>query len=208
MLRHHRYLHLDPTLVWDRRRCEAAAERYNADLALTAGKDDEEIRNSLWKILDPSRDGLFQGRAPLKEKGVLSHKVIVERGFRCSYGYNLKLMDSAYLDRDVFIDDAAKVEIGARSWIGAGTRILTSAPCSDLVDRKGASTERTAQPIIIESEVQIGAGCTIYPGVRLSKGCSIRPGSVVDVNVDSMRTFGPRDGRDSSGILNQGLTWR
>jgi acetyltransferase-like isoleucine patch superfamily enzyme len=105
----------------------------------------------------------------------------------------LKLMDSVYIDRDVYVDDAAKVEIGARSWVGAGTQILTSAPCSDLVDRKGTGTERTAEMVVIESEVQIGAGCVIYPGVRLGRGCHVRPGSVVNVSVEGNKTFEPNE---------------
>ncbi|ETN39018.1 uncharacterized protein HMPREF1541_07060 [Cyphellophora europaea CBS 101466] len=199
MARLSRYNHLDATLVWERRRCDAAVERYNAELALTASKNDEEIRNSLWKVVDPSRDGLFQGRAQIKEKGVLSHGVLVERGFRCSYGYNLKLMDSVYIDRDVFVDDAAKVEIGARSWIGAGTTILTSAPCSDSLDRNGGATQRVANPVVIESEVQVGAGCIIYPGVRLGRGCVVKPGCVVDVSVEGGRWFGVGDGGSAGG---------
>lgn len=207
MLRHHRYLHQDLTLVRERRRCQAATQQYSADLLLPAGKTEEELRNSLWRVLDPSRDDIYNRHAPIKEKGVLSHGVIVEHGFRCSYGYNIKLMDSVFLGSDVVVDDAAKVEIGARSWIGSGTRIITSAPCSDLVDRKGALTERTAQDIIIESEVQIGDGCVICPGVRLSKGCIIKPGTVVDVNVDPMKTFGPGDGRERSSYMREGARW-
>jgi acetyltransferase-like isoleucine patch superfamily enzyme len=194
MLRHVRYLHKDATLVWDRARCELACEKYDTLLSLGPGVRDDQKRDSLGFILDPSLDPYYKPSVPLpRERGILSGGVEVCRGFSCSYGYNLKLMDHCFIDKNVTIDDAAKVEIGARSYIGAGTQIVTSRPVTELTERKGAATEREASDVVIESDVQVGAGCVIGPGVRLGKGCSIAVGMRVERDVEALRHWGPNE---------------
>jgi len=179
MLRQTRYNHFDPTLVNERQRCERALQRYNYACRLDSGISEDEARNILWQVLDPSRDNAHPFLAPLKERGVLSHGVKVEAPFHCTYGYNLKLMDNVYIGKNCTIDDAGKVEIGARTWIGPNVTILTTDVSKDMVDRKGTAGAWIAAPVFIASEVVIGANAVIYPGVRLERGSTVDPFAVV-----------------------------
>ena len=179
MLRNSRYSHFDPTLENDRRRCERAVARYNAASMIDSGMDAEECRTMLWKVFDPARDTTHKFDAPPREKGTLSHGVRIEAPFTCLYGYNMKVMDNVYIGKGANIDDAGKVEIGARTWIGPNVTILTSDCIKDMVDRKGAAGAWIARNVYIESEVVIGANAMIYPGVRLGRGSTVEPGAIV-----------------------------
>jgi acetyltransferase-like isoleucine patch superfamily enzyme len=192
--------------VWDRARAKSATKKYNKTVENSPDVNEEELRRMLGVIFNPTLESFYKPNMPLpREKGVLGHRVSIEQGFSCTYGYNIKLMDNVFIDCDVRIDDAGKVEIGARTWIGENVKISTSTACFDLHDRKGPSTERIAYNVIIESDVQIGAHSIICPGVRLAKGCTILPGTVVDVNVESMKTFGPKDANDRGSVPRPGL---
>ena len=57
--------------------------------------------------------------------------------------------------------------------------ILTTGVARDLVDRKGASGIWIAHPVIIASEVVIGANAAIYPGVSLGRGLTVEPFALV-----------------------------
>ena len=85
--------------------------------------DVEEARNMLWKVVNPSLDTTQTFDAPSREKATLSHGVRIEAPFTCTYGYNLKVMDNVYIGKGTTIDDAGKVEIGARTWIGPNVTI-------------------------------------------------------------------------------------
>jgi acetyltransferase-like isoleucine patch superfamily enzyme len=179
MLRHTHYNHFDATLVNDRQRADKACARFNAALSIDSGLNEEEVRGILWKVLDPRRDVAHRFMSVPAERGDCGMGVRVEVGFGVSYGYNLRISDSVYIGKNVSIDDAGKVEIGARSWIGPGTRILTSDVSKDLVDRKGSGARWIASDVVVESGVVVGAGCVIYPGVRLGRGCTVEAGCVV-----------------------------
>jgi acetyltransferase-like isoleucine patch superfamily enzyme len=91
---------------------------YHLEARRQVGMDAEEARTMLWKVVDPSLDTTHKFDAPPREKGMLSHGVRIEAPFTCTYGYNLKVMDDVYIGKATTIDDAGKVEIGARTWIG------------------------------------------------------------------------------------------
>lgn len=117
MLRNSHYNHFDLTLENDRQRCGRALARYNAACSIDSGMDAEEARAMLCKVFDPARDTTHKFDAPPREKGTLSHGVRIEAPFTCTYGYNLKVMDNVYIGKGTTIDDAGKVEIGARTWL-------------------------------------------------------------------------------------------
>ena len=195
MLRNSRYNHFDPTLENDRKRCERALARYNSACAIDSGMDSEEARTMLWKVFDPARDTTHKFDAPPREKGTLSHGIRIEAPFTCSYGYNLKVMDGVYIGRGTNIDDAGKVDIGARTWIGPNVTILTSECTKDLVDRKGVNAAWITRNVYIESEVVIGANAIIYPGVRLGRGSTVEPGAIVKEPLGDLQSQSAADGR-------------
>jgi white-opaque regulator 2 len=195
MLRNSRYNHLDPTLENDRQRCDRACARFNAACAIDSGMDVEEARTMLWKVFDPARDTTHKFDAPPRVKGTLSHGVRIEAPFACTYGYNLKVMDNVYIGKNANFDDAGKVEIGARTWIGPNVTILTTDCGKDMVDRKGAAGTWMARDVIIESEVVIGANVLIYPGVRLGRGSTVEPGAIVKEPLGDNMVQRAADGR-------------
>jgi acetyltransferase-like isoleucine patch superfamily enzyme len=196
MLRHTHYNHFDTTLVNERQRCERAVARYNDACKLDSGVGEEEARNILNKVFDPSKDTTHRFIAAPQEKGLLSHGVKIEAPFHCTYGYNIKIMDSVYIGKNCMIDDAGKVEIGARTWIGPNVTIFTSEPSKDAVDRKGTGAPWMAKEVMISSEVVIGANAVIYPGVRLEHGSTVEPCAVVRESLGEFQTqlaaIGPR----------------
>jgi acetyltransferase-like isoleucine patch superfamily enzyme len=140
----------------------------------------EEAQRMLWKVFDPSDDTTPRFDAPAREQGTLSPGVRIEAPFTCTYGYNLKMMDDVYIGKGTTIDDAGKVEIGARTWIGPNVTILTT-DCSKVVtvDRKGSAGTLSATNVYIEADVVIGANALIFPGVRLGRGSVVEPGAIV-----------------------------
>ena len=179
MMRGVGYNHLDPTLANERFRCERALVRYNNACEWDSSLSDSEIHSMLEKIVDPSRDEKHHFLAPCKERGFVRSGARIQRPFRCTYGYNLKILEDVYIGEHVIIDDAAQVEIGPRSWIGPGVTILTTEVSKDMVDRKGTGSKWEAKRVTIAAEVMIGAYAKIYPGVTLEKGVTIEPFAVV-----------------------------
>ncbi|KIX00120.1 uncharacterized protein Z518_10257 [Rhinocladiella mackenziei CBS 650.93] len=183
MLRGTYYNHFDATLQNERQRCAKALARFNEASKFDSGLGPEEIWNVLLKVFEPWRDTTHKFLSPLTIHGVLSPGVVIEAPFRCTYGYNIKMMDCVYVGSNTKIDDAGKVEIGARAWIGPNVTILTTDVGKDLVYRRGSEAAWIAQPVIIASEVIIGEGAVIYPGVRLEKGCTVEPFAIVRDNL-------------------------
>jgi len=166
MLRYTHYNHFDPTLLYERQRCERALERYNAAYKLDSGVSEEEIRNILTKVFNPSKDTTRKFPSHIHEKGYLGHGVKIEAPFNCTYGYNIKLLDNVYVGKNCTIDDAGYVEVGPHTIIGPGVTILTTEYGKD---RKGTGGAWIANPVFIASEVVIGAKAVIYPGVMIER---------------------------------------
>lgn len=179
MLRHTRFNYFDPTLKNERQRCAEALARYNAACQLRSGVTEQEAQNMLMKVFDPQLDTTHSFLAPCKEKGVLGPGVKIEAPFKCTYGYNLRVLDNVFIGENARIDDSARVEIGSRTWIGPNVTILTTDVSKDMVDRKGTESACYAAPVTIASEVVIGANAVIYPGVILGRGSTVEPFALV-----------------------------
>lgn len=179
MLRHTRFNYFDPTLKNERQRCAEALARYNNACTLRSGVTEQEAQSMLLKVFDPSMDTTHSFLAPCKEKGVLGPGVKIEGPFKCTYGYNLRVRDCVFIGENTRIDDSARVEIGARTWIGPNVTILTTDVGKDMVDRKGTESACYAAPVTIASEVVVGSNAVIYPGVVLGRGSTVEPFAVV-----------------------------
>lgn len=140
------------------------------------------------KVFDPAQDTTHRFLVLPNQKGVLSHGVKIEAPFNCTYGYNIKIMDSVYIGKNCRIDDAGKVDIGPRTWIGPNVSILTTDVGKDIVDRKGAGAAWFANSVSIGAEVVIGANAVIYPGVRLDRGSTVEPFAVVRESLGEFQT--------------------
>lgn len=179
MLRHTRFNYFDQTLKNERQRCAEALARYNNACTLRSGVTEEEAQKMLMKVFDPALDTTHHPIAPCKEKGVLGPGVKIEGPFKCTYGYNLRVMDNVFIGENTKIDDSARVEIGVRTWIGPNVTILTTEFAKDMVDRKGTESLCSAAPVTIHAEVVIGQNAVIYPGVVLGRGSTVEAFAVV-----------------------------
>ena len=179
MLRGVSYNHFDQTLVYERQRCERALDRYNAACKLDSGLSEQEVRNILIKVVDPSQDTTHKFPSQNHFKGHVGLGVKIEAPFTCTYGYNLRIQDDVYVGKGCTFDDAGKIEVGSRTIIGPGVTILTTDYSKDLVHRKGTKGFWFAHDVFIASGVIIGAKAVIYPGVKIDEGATIEPGAVV-----------------------------
>jgi acetyltransferase-like isoleucine patch superfamily enzyme len=203
MLRGRAYNEDDPTLSSERRRCEIACERYNS--SLRQGSTTESAASHLWAILDPRRESLPRSSvaAPSDNVGSLASGVKVGSDFKCTYGYNLTLQEQVSIGRLVYIDDAASVEIGARSVIGPQVSIVTSRVVEDPSECRGSASLMIASPVVIEAEVRIAYRACISPGVRLGRGCRIGAGAVIEASVPPNAVVEP--GSTISASRDRGL---
>jgi acetyltransferase-like isoleucine patch superfamily enzyme len=179
MLRSVPYNHFDPTLLYERQRCERALERYEAACKLDSGLTENEVRNLLLKVTDPSQDTTHKFPSQNHSKGHVGLGVRIEPPFNCTYGYNLKIQDDVYIGKGCTLDDSAIIEIGPRSIIAPGVTILTTDYAKDVLERKGTKSLWSANSVVIASGVIIGARAVIYPGVRIDEGVTVEPGAVV-----------------------------
>jgi acetyltransferase-like isoleucine patch superfamily enzyme len=167
MLRSVYYNHFDPTLQYERQRCERAVERYNAACKLDSGLSEQGVRDVLIKVVDPSQDTTHKFPSQHHGKGHVGLGVQIEAPFTCTYGYNLRIGDDVYVGKGCTFDDAGIIEIGPRTVIGPGVTILRTDYCNDPDHRKGTKGYWIAKDVYIASEVIIGAKAVIYPGVKI-----------------------------------------
>lgn len=179
MLRNSYYNHFDKTLQNERERCRRALARYNDLCRIDCALNPEQIREHLTMVFDPTKDNIHNFFSQTKERGKVSDDVKIEAPFRCSYGYNIKIQDGVYIGENCTIDDAGKVEIGPRTFIGSDVTIFTTDVAKDMVDRKGSGAPWIARPVHIAAEVVIGRGAKIHPGVRIEQGATVEPYAVV-----------------------------
>ena len=102
---------------------------------------------------------------------------VVVPPFKCDYGAFIQLGNRCFLNYDCIILDGCDVKIGDNVFIGPRTIITTAshplyAPVR--IDCLGIQN-----PIVIEDNVWIGAGCIILPGAVIGENTVIGAGSVV-----------------------------
>lgn len=101
--------------------------------------------------------------------------------FFCDYGKNVSLGQGVYFNFNCTILDVAKVTIGNNVLLGPSVQILTAShPLDAALRREG---KEFGIPVTIESDVWIGAGAIICPGVTIGARSVIGAGSVVTKNI-------------------------
>lgn len=202
MLRGALYNYFDPTLKNERQRCATALARYNKACEWGSGVSETELQTMLQKVFDPQLDYTHSFVAVCREKGCIGPGVKIEPGFRCTYGYNLRIYDNVFIGENTRIDDSAKVEIGPRTWIGADVKILTNDVAKDMVERKGTDGQRCiTQTVVIGPEVVIGTGAIIFPGAKLAKGSTVEPYAVVKGDLGEYITQKVAQGAQMGGTV-------
>ncbi|SPH24595.1 Maltose O-acetyltransferase [Defluviimonas aquaemixtae] len=120
--------------------------------------------------------------APLvAELVALGRDCWIEAPFHCSYGINLTLGDGVYLNAGCVVLDSAPVRIGTRALLGPGVHIYCADHHRDPTKRR-AGIER-AMPVTVGSDVWIGGGAILLPGVSIGEGAIVAAGAIVSRDV-------------------------
>ncbi|HEY8289215.1 MAG TPA: sugar O-acetyltransferase [Acetobacteraceae bacterium] len=106
---------------------------------------------------------------------------VIRPPFHCDYGFNISLGAGVFLNFNCVILDVVLVTIGDRTQIGPAVQILTADHPRDAAMR--ASGLEFGRPIRIGSDVWIGGGAIILPGVSIGDGAVIGAGSIVTRDV-------------------------
>ena len=149
------YNSLDPELVAQRNRARDLCQRLSA----TRPADRDLRRELLLNIFAAGGD-----------------TVTVEPPFFCDYGSNVELGEHVFFNFNCTVLDVCKVIIGDYSQFGSGVQILTPLhPLNAALRRE----QEYGAPVTIGSDVWVGSGAIILPGVTIGCRTVVGAGSVV-----------------------------
>ena len=105
----------------------------------------------------------------------------INPNFFCDYGYNIEIGDNFFGNYNLVILDCTRVSIGDNVFVGPNVGIYTAGHPLDAQERRQGL--EYARPVSIGSDVWIGAGVSILPGVTIGSNCVIGAGSVVTKDI-------------------------
>jgi len=146
---------LDPELAAMRVRARDLCQDLNA----TREGDVEERRRILLALL-----------------GSGGETVWMQPPFFCDYGTNIHLGERVFFNFNCVVLDVCEVRIGSFTLFGPAVQILTATHPLDADLRR---KQELAKPITIGSDVWVGGGAILCPGVTIGSRSVIGAGSVV-----------------------------
>lgn len=152
---------LDPQL------CEERVTARHLCLAINASREDEpaERRRLLTQLFGEASD------------------VWLQPPFFCDYGTNIRLGKKVFFNFNCVVLDVMEVTIGDYTLFGPAVQIYTAThPLDAQVRRQGLEA---AKPVTIGSDVWVGGGAIICPGVTIGDRSIIGAGSVVTRDIPS-----------------------
>lgn len=144
------------------------------------------------KYNDSSDDQRLLRKEILKDLiGGFSKGLEIEPPFYCDYGSNIYVGEKVYFNFNCVVLDVAKVIIGNNVLFGPNVQIYTATHPMDYKIR--AEWLESAKPITFGSDIWVGGGAIICPGVTIGDRSVIGAGSVVtrDVPSDSFAAGNP-----------------
>jgi maltose O-acetyltransferase len=154
------YIANTPELIADTKRISEWICRYNAAIGLPPDERHALLREAL---------------------GTVGEGVNIRPPFFCDYGYNIHIGPGSFMNFNCVILDGITVTIGANTQIGAAVQILTADhPRDPALRAQGFEFNR---PVTIGSNVWIGSGALILPGVTIGDDAIIGAGSIVTRDV-------------------------
>lgn len=130
--------------------------------------------------------------------GFAGEGCVIRPPFYCDLGYNIHLGAGVCINFGAVLLDVARIEIGTGTLIGTSVQILTADHPRDPELRKQGF--ESGIPVRIGSNVWIGSGAIILPGVMVGDDAIIGAGSVVthDVAAGSTVMGNPARARQES----------
>jgi maltose O-acetyltransferase len=153
-----------------------AGERYDpldSDLAARRAR-----ARDLCQALNATReDDTDQRRAILRQLlGAGGETVWMQPPFYCDYGENIHLGERVFFNFNCVVLDVCPVTIGDFTLLGPAVQIYTPLHPLDAAARR---REEYGKPVVIGSDVWVGGGAIILPGVSVGARAVIGAGSVV-----------------------------
>lgn len=111
----------------------------------------------------------------------VGEEALIRPPFFCDYGYNISLGADVFLNFNCIILDVEPVIIGEGTAIGPSVQILASDHPRD--HRLRQQKVRFGRPVTIGSNVWIGGGAIILPGVSIGDDAIVGAGSIVTRDV-------------------------
>lgn len=160
----------DPELIRERRKARLLLKQLN-----DSEGDEVEFRQQILIELIPS-----QGT-----------NLWIEPPFYCDYGSNISIGNKVFFNFNCIILDVMPVRIGNNVLIGPSVQILT--PLHPMNWKERSTGLEYGKSVTIGSDVWIGGGVIICPGVTIGNRCVIGAGSIVtkDIPDDSFAAGNP-----------------
>lgn len=107
--------------------------------------------------------------------------VYIKPGLRVKFPWYLEIGDHSWLGEDLWIDNLARVQIGAHCCLSQGAYL-----CTGNHDWSSVNMRLFCRPIICRRGSWVGAKAILCPGVVIGAGAIVATGSVVTRNVADM----------------------
>lgn len=150
---------LDPELV----RLRARARDLCQDLNATLEHETERRRQILTQLV-----------------GTGGETVWMQPPFYCDYGANIHLGQKVFFNFNCIILDVCEVHIGDFAQFGPAVQIYTATHPLNAMERR---KQEFGKPIVIGSDVWVGGGAILCPGITVGDRAVIGAGSVVTKDV-------------------------
>jgi len=109
--------------------------------------------------------------------GKTAGSFLIEPPFVCDYGYNIEIGEHFYMNHNGVLLDGAKITFGDNVFIAPNCGFYTAGHPLNAEQRNEGL--EYAYPITVGSNVWIGAGVSVLPGVTIGDNSVIGAGSVV-----------------------------
>jgi maltose O-acetyltransferase len=149
------YHPLDPELAAIRRRTRNLCKDFNA----TRDEQTDLRRTILIQLFGSGGDDVW-----------------LEPPFFCDYGTNIRLGKKCFFNFNCVVLDVCPVTIGDYTLFGPAVQIYTAMHPLDAMERR---LHEHGKPVEIGSDVWVGGGAIICPGVKIGSQSVIGAGSVV-----------------------------
>lgn len=156
------YLADDPELAQEALRARILVDEFNQ----TAAEQFEERIRILQTLL-----------------GAVGNDTVISRPFRCEYGYRMRVGARVFANFGLVALDVAPIIIGDDVQIGPNVQLLTPTHPID-PDVRRAKWE-AAEPITVGSNVWLGGGVVVLPGVTIGDDTVVGAGAVVSRDIPS-----------------------